>query len=52
MNLQIADTDPHLTELLHYFPLLNAQGQERLCRYAEDLSGNPAYQRGKHSEDG
>ena len=52
MNLQIADTNPHLVELLDYFQLLNAQGQERLCRYAEELTGHPAYQKKKPSEEG
>jgi len=52
LNLEVSDVDTHMQQLLHYFPLLNAQGQERLCRYAEELTGHPAYQKKKPSEEG
>ena len=51
-GVQITETDSHMQQLLHYFPLLNAQGKERLCRYAEELTGHPAYQKKKPSEEG
>lgn len=45
LQLEVSDVDTHLRQLMHYFHQLNAQGQERLCRYAEDLTGNPSYQK-------
>lgn len=43
--VQVQDTDPQMDELLRFAEQLNAQGKERLCRYAEDLMGNPAYRK-------
>lgn len=45
-TLTISDTDPQLSELLGYAARLNAQGKERLCRYAEELTCIPGYQAG------
>lgn len=52
LHLEVSDVDTHLQQLMHYFQQLNAQGQERLCRYAEDLTGNPSYKKEKPSEEG
>lgn len=43
----VTKTDPQIDELLSLANQLNAQGKERLCRYAEDLTGNPIYQKKK-----
>lgn len=42
---EIVYNNPEFQHLLKYFYRLNEQGQERLQRYAEDLSGNPLYQK-------
>lgn len=41
----ISDTDPQLDRILTYANELNAQGLAKLGDYAEDLAGNPAYQK-------
>lgn len=45
MNFHISDTDPQIEELHTYTDQLNAQGLERLNRYAEDLTQIPLYQK-------
>lgn len=51
MSMGISDTDPQVGELLGYTIQLNAQGKERLCRYAEDLVASGKYQKTKKGMD-
>ena len=44
-QIELSDTDPQVDELLSYANELNAQGKERLCRYAEDLVASGKYQK-------
>lgn len=46
-TLAISDSDPQINELLGYANQLNAQGKERLCRYAEDLTRISDYRKKK-----
>lgn len=44
-NVTISDTDPQLDAVLNTAKQLNAQGLAKLGDYAEDLAGNPQYQK-------
>lgn len=44
-GLSVSDVDPQIAELLGFANRLNAQGKERLCRYAEELTYVPSYQK-------
>jgi transcriptional regulator with XRE-family HTH domain len=50
LHLTISDTDPQISALLHTAAALNAQGLARLCQLAQDLSGNPAFQKVRTSK--
>lgn len=41
----VGDSDYHMNQLFQHAARLNAQGLERLVNYAEDLTGNPTYQK-------
>lgn len=45
LHFRSGDNDPQLDDLLRLSSRLNAQGLARLCETAEDLCGNPKYQR-------
>ena len=47
IGLTISDTDPQIDKLLGFADQLNAQGKERLCRYAEELTLIQTYQKKK-----
>lgn len=46
-EMKLSDTDPQIEQIISSAKKLNAQGLERLEQYAEDLLGNPIYQKKK-----
>lgn len=44
-EIELFDSDPQIEQLMSQAKQLNAQGLERLIQHAEDLLGNPSYQK-------
>ena len=45
VEITVSDTDPQLDAIISAAKRLNAQGMAKLGEYAEDLAGNPQYQK-------